>query len=85
MTAAARDGGRLPLSFVFFKEPLEQKAGKEPAGQVVQTDEPVDMPAGTAVIPGTQIFSGQQFTADIFSRKDERGVSQSPYNGAFVF
>lgn len=38
------------------KEFLKEKSGKEPAGGIIQPDNPVDVEAAFPIIPGTEVL-----------------------------
>lgn len=64
----------MPVSENSFHE----KSGDEPAGKIIQTDDPADIPAGLAIVPGTEIAFLEEAAGDIFSGQDESGINASP-------
>ncbi len=60
------------------EDPFHEKSGDEPAGKIVQADDPADVPAGFSVIPGTEIAFLEKAAGDIFAGQDEPGINASP-------
>jgi len=56
---------------------LEQQAGEEPAGRIVQTDQLADMIPGAFVVPGAEILFGEELSRGIFDGKDTERVYEA--------
>lgn len=60
------------------EELFHAQPGDEPAGKVVQADDPADVPAGFPVIPGTEVPFLEEPSKKGFSCQDEPGIDTAP-------
>lgn len=72
--------GTIGTSFFF-----EEKSGQKPERSIVETDDSVDMPGRSAVIPGAAASFFQIHSGSIFHRKDTEHVNESASHHAAFF
>lgn len=62
---------------VFPQETLKKKSGDKPAGSVVKADHLGQIPAGTLIIPGTQLVAVQPYAGEKFTGEDQAGIGEA--------
>lgn len=62
---------------------LHEKPRDHPAGKIVRSDDPADIPSGLSVIPGTDFSSAQKAAGYIFRAQDQDGVNHAPDERGF--
>lgn len=58
-------------------DPFKKKSGQEPPGRIIQPDDPVDVKTTSVVIPGAEIMSPQQASAEIFHGEDHCHIEEA--------
>lgn len=78
--------GRIFLSILFACKYnfLKQKPCPEPERGIVQANDPLNIPATFAVIPGTEAAAGQKSAADVLSGKNKGHIGKSTHPKGLV-
>lgn len=63
--------------FVFCQEAFKQQTGDKPAWCIIQTNHFAEIPAGTFVVPWTQIALAKPGAGEEFSCKNYAGIDKT--------